>query len=208
MHGNEIWERFLLFFVYAKKRPKIPVVRNVEWYKVQLWTLIQIACAVGIFAIAQFASVGYLYPLLLTCLVPIRSYILFNLFAEGDLKYLDPAEETEEEFHEEQRLLHHAFHDDASVDGEDLAFPTRAEFRGQGLKRALMNHNRRHSIGHGAADDILNVEVTKAIIDIELEGKSQNAAKPMEVITTMGIQRTDPKLRAATSITHLKEHET
>jgi hypothetical protein len=132
MHGNEIWERFLLVFVYAKKRPKIPVVRHVKWFKVQIWTLIQIACAVAIFAVAQFASVGYLYPALLTLLVPFRSYFLYRLFPDEDLRHLDPANESEEECHDEQRLVHHAFHDgDKSVDEEEFALPTRAEFRDQ-----------------------------------------------------------------------------
>ncbi|KAL3914616.1 MAG: hypothetical protein SGILL_006035, partial [Bacillariaceae sp.] len=204
MHGNEIWERFLLFFVYAKKRPKIPVVRYVKWYKVVLWTLIQMACALGIFAVAQFASVGYLYPALLTLLVPFRSYVLFNLFAEEDLRHLDPSEESEDEFHEEQRLVHHAFQDDGSVDEEDLAFPTRAEFRGQGLKRALMNHERRHTIGHGDADDILHVDVAKAALDMDLTDHAGNKdSKPMQVVATT--EKTDPKLRASKSIDNIVE---
>lgn len=34
LHGNEIWERLLLCFIYAPKRPKIPVVRYVRWWVV------------------------------------------------------------------------------------------------------------------------------------------------------------------------------
>jgi hypothetical protein len=30
MHGNEIWERFILSFIIVKKRPRIPVVREVK----------------------------------------------------------------------------------------------------------------------------------------------------------------------------------
>jgi boron transporter len=58
LHGNEIWERITLCLVASKKRPTIPLVRNVKWSTVQLWTLIQTCCALTIFAVAQFAEVG------------------------------------------------------------------------------------------------------------------------------------------------------
>lgn len=170
MHGNEIWERFLLVFVYAKNRPQIPVVRSVSWDKVQVWTLIQIACAISIFAVAEFASVGYLYPAMLTLLVPFRSYILHQLFPEEDLRHLDPVTESEEEFSEEQRLIHQAFRDgDQSTDENDLALTTRAEFRGQGMKRALMNTNRKKTIVKGKSNNVLNVEAVTAGIEMNVD---------------------------------------
>jgi GNAT superfamily N-acetyltransferase len=164
-------------------------------------------CALEIFAVAEFASVGYLYPALLTLLVPFRAYILDRCFRQDDLRHLDPADETETEFHDEQRLVHRAFHDDCSVDEEELAFPTRAEFRGQGLKRALMNTNRRHTIGHGDSDDILHMEVAKACIDAGLRrsGRDRNFGHGgMDLLTTVK-KPSDPKLKASASITNLKE---
>jgi boron transporter len=131
IHGNEIFERFCISFILAKKRPQIPVVRNVAWHTVQYWTAIQAACALAIFAIAQFASIGYLYPALLTALVPVRSYILERLFSPEDLKYLDPfgGDNDEEDYHKEQRLIHMNRND--SFDEAEMDIPTRAEFRGQ-----------------------------------------------------------------------------
>jgi hypothetical protein len=168
MHENEIWDRFLLLFVYAKNRPQIPVVRHVSWNKVQVWTLIQIACAISIFAVAEFASVGYLYPAMLTLLVPFRSYILYHLFPEDDLRHLDPITESEEEFCEEQRLIHQAFRDgDHSVDENDLTFTTRAEFRGQGIRRALMKNSEKHK--HGESNHTLNIEVATAGVEMDLD---------------------------------------
>jgi hypothetical protein len=59
MHGNEIWERITLCFMLPKKRPQIDVVCKVSsWRTVQLFTLLQIACALLVFGIAQFAKVG------------------------------------------------------------------------------------------------------------------------------------------------------
>lgn len=169
LHGNEIWERLLLCGVYAHKRPKIPVVRCVAWKTVQAWTLIQLACAVAIWAVGQYAPIGYIYPLLLTLLVPFRSYVLELFFDPDDTKHLDPADETEDEFHDEQRMVHHTL--GHSTDEDDMLFPTRAEFRGEGMKRALMDTNRRHTIGGdaGANGDLLALEVAKACIDLDLD---------------------------------------
>lgn len=155
--------------MFAKKRPKIPVVRHVKWTVVTAWTALQLACALGIFAVGQFASVGYLYPALLTLLVPFRSYILGRFFAAADLQHLDPANETEEEFHDEQRLVHHTVQH-GEVDEEDLAFPTRAEFRGEGIKREIMDvhHHGQTTTGHEIGD-LLALDVAKAYIGLDVD---------------------------------------
>lgn len=196
LHGNEIWERLLLCGVYEHKRPQIPVVRYVKWRTVQAWTLVQFACAVAIWAVGQYAVVGYIYPLLLTLLVPFRSYVLECLFKPEDTKHLDPVDETEEEFHDEQRMVHHTL--GHSTDEEDMLFPTRAEFRGQGMKRALMNTDRRHTIGgHGGAnDDVLALEVAKACIDLDLDDKTK-----LDIVKRA--TKADARVKASASITDL-----
>jgi boron transporter len=60
LHGNEIWERMLMCCMMQKKRPNIPIVREVHWSTVQIYTCIQAACGFLVFAVAQFASVGKL----------------------------------------------------------------------------------------------------------------------------------------------------
>ena len=192
LHGNEIWERILLLFVYEKKRPQIPVVRYVSWKNVQLWTIIQLSCALTIWAVGQYASVGYLYPLLLTLLVPFRSYVLECVFDGSDSKYLDPTDELEEEFYNEQRMVQHTIAK-GSMGREDMVFPTRAEFSGQGLKRILMNTNRRHTIGHGENNDILAVEIAKNCIDLDRD----DATKLKTIERTA---EKDPRIKASTSI--------
>jgi len=66
LHGNEIWERVTMCMIIGKRRPVIPIVTDVKWSTVQLWTFIQVCCAVGIFAVAQFAEVGKLMLWLMT----------------------------------------------------------------------------------------------------------------------------------------------
>jgi len=133
LHGNEIWERMILNFVIAKKRPPIAIVREVPWGQAQLYTLIQAMFAFGIFVIAQFAEVGYIYPALLTALVPVRSYILSRVFKEEHLKHLDPYDASEENYEEEQHMVHRMRAD--SAEAEEIV--NRAEFRGSGIADAL-----------------------------------------------------------------------
>ena len=88
---------------------------------------------------------GYIYPALLTCLVPIRSYVLTRCFSERDMEHLDPSGESEQEYYDEQKEIEEAQrrrHD--SFDSEqELIFPNRAEFRPEGLAREL--RHRRHA---------------------------------------------------------------
>ena len=143
--GNEIWERIALSFMMEKNRPAIPVVREVNWRTVQYFTAIQFACAFCVFAVAQFAEIGYIYPALLTALVPFRSFVLSRFFKPEDLKHLDPSDETAEEYQEEQRAIHVAERH-GSFDSEEINFPHRAEFRNKGIAREL--RHRRHTISH------------------------------------------------------------
>eukprot|EP00980_Cylindrotheca_fusiformis_P030700 scaffold25278_cov132-Cylindrotheca_fusiformis.AAC.1 len=59
MHGNEIWERISLMFMYKKKRPPIPVVaKTSSWRVVQCYTAVQVGLSLITFGIAQFATWG------------------------------------------------------------------------------------------------------------------------------------------------------
>eukprot|EP00980_Cylindrotheca_fusiformis_P007792 scaffold1669_cov129-Cylindrotheca_fusiformis.AAC.3 len=127
MHGNEIWERINLMFVLARKRPPIPVVAKVSSWKVTIfYTFIQLGLALVTFAIAQFATWGYVFPLLIAIFVPVRSFIVSRLFSEEDLKHLDPSDETEDDYKEEQINLN-------KNDGGSSDFHGFSEFRSHGV---------------------------------------------------------------------------
>ncbi len=86
---------------------------------------------------------GYIYPALLTALVPLRSYVLARYFTEADLKHLDPFDETEDEYMDEQKAIR-AAERAGSFEEEDIMFPSRAMFRGAGELR----QRRRHTVAH------------------------------------------------------------
>eukprot|EP00526_Cylindrotheca_closterium_P007407 CAMPEP_0113654712 /NCGR_PEP_ID=MMETSP0017_2-20120614/29301_1 /TAXON_ID=2856 /ORGANISM="Cylindrotheca closterium" /LENGTH=690 /DNA_ID=CAMNT_0000567875 /DNA_START=66 /DNA_END=2138 /DNA_ORIENTATION=- /assembly_acc=CAM_ASM_000147 len=133
MHGNEIWERINLMFMYAKKRPPIPVVaKTSSWSVVRYYTAIQVGLASITFGIAQFATwgridgkstvirchvsnlaflfvmfgSGYVFPALIAIFVPFRLYVVSRFFSKQDLKYLDPVGESDEDYVAEQRELY------------------------------------------------------------------------------------------------------
>ena len=167
LYGNEVWQRFTLCFMVAKTRPAIPVVREVRWRTVQYFTLIQALCAFVIFAISEFTSIGYIFPALLALLIPFRSYVLVHVFDKQDFIHLDPSGETDEDYHDEQRAIHEAERR-GSFDSEDVNFPNRAEFRTEGMRRALLEH--RHEI-----------ERNSVIVHDEERAESQ---QPKEVVLT------------------------
>lgn len=110
--------------------------------------------------------IGYIYPALLTALVPVRSYILSRCFDEEDLKHLDPYSETEEEYHEEQEAIHFQRNDSFSED--DLDFPNRGEFRAQGIRNELRH---RHQIEIGS--DAINVAENGRSRSLETIGETK-----------------------------------
>lgn len=99
-------------------------------------------------------SKGYIYPALLTALVPVRSYILSRCFDEEDLKHLDPYGETEEEYHEEQQAIHFQRNDSFSED--DIDFPNRGEFRAQGIHNELRHRHHQVEIGSDSCNQAEN----------------------------------------------------
>mmetsp|Transcript_46056 Transcript_46056/g.111546 ORF Transcript_46056/g.111546 Transcript_46056/m.111546 type:complete len:613 (-) Transcript_46056:89-1927(-) len=142
MHGNEIWERINLMFMYAKKRPPIPVVaKTSSWRVVQHYTAIQFGLAIVTFSIAQFATWGYVFPALIALYVPVRSFIVSRLFSPEDLQHLDPSGESEEDYHDEQREYNHC---EGDVDDAD-AFHGFSEFRTKGVDHDATDLRKRQS---------------------------------------------------------------
>ena len=91
-------------------------------------------------------NTGYIYPALLTALVPFRSYILDRLFDEKDTEFLDPSNESEAEYAAELRAIHMAHRNDSFDLDDALHFPNRADFHPQGYKKDIHNHEVLHPL--------------------------------------------------------------
>ncbi|GKY96282.1 hypothetical protein MPSEU_000587700 [Mayamaea pseudoterrestris] len=169
LHVCEVWERILLMVTLPKRRPLIPIVKEVEWKVVQTWTIIQTVCTLIIWGVATFVTgLGYLYPVFLFLLVPLRSLVLERVFDKRDLRYLDPFgdDEAVDDYRQEQRLFHAGPPPSDSMEADDVDFPTRAAFRGQGRRghgsdRSLVHRARRHTLGDANIADILPHDMPK-----------------------------------------------
>ena len=79
-----------------------------------------------------YSSKGYIFPVLVAALVPIRSFCVSRCFSEKDLEYLDPIGETEEEVHDERvKYLERK----PSIDEAEVTdMPGFSDFRASGIK--------------------------------------------------------------------------
>jgi len=104
-----------------------------------------------------FRPSGYIYPALLTALVPFRSYVLERLFKKEDMDHLDPTDESEEEAAAEQRAIHHALRERSeSLESEEaMHIPNRADFHPRGMKKAIHEHEKLHAHPDGEVTDII-----------------------------------------------------
>lgn len=78
---------------------------------------------------------------MIACYVPVRSFIVSRLFSPEDLQHLDPAGESEDDYHEEQREYNHCHGD---VD-EAEAFHGFSEFRTKGVTHDAAELRKRQS---------------------------------------------------------------
>ena len=92
--GNQLWERFLLWFTDPKLYPETHAVRRVPIRKIHLFTLIQVLGLAALW-ILKASPLGILFPVLIAMLVPLR-LALGRWYSEDELAALDPDEEMEE----------------------------------------------------------------------------------------------------------------
>ena len=93
--GNQLWDRFLLWFTDPKLYPETHYVRQVPIKKIHLFTLIQLLSLGALWVLKADKTVGILFPVLIALLVPFR-FFLIRWFSEAELAALDAEEEVEE----------------------------------------------------------------------------------------------------------------
>merc|ERR1712137_962546 len=86
--GNEFWERIWLFITDRTKFPKEKTYVNVKLWKMHVWTTIQIVLLVAIMILMR-SPIGFVFPIMIGLLHPIRLMMArFNWF-DGQLESLD-----------------------------------------------------------------------------------------------------------------------
>eukprot|EP00980_Cylindrotheca_fusiformis_P016450 scaffold4902_cov115-Cylindrotheca_fusiformis.AAC.11 len=168
LYSNSIWKRVCLMAMLPNKRPHIPIVAKVSsWKAVQKYTAGQIAIGASAVAVAFFARHGHLFPIIFACCMPLRRFVLSRMFSADDLKLLDPANETEEEF----LLEYHEFQAATrrpSIDETDLFHGVNEFHRSFSVHEREESHCRQLSsveAGTGKGGD----EVSQHSREVELE---------------------------------------
>ena len=95
--GNQLFERFLLWFTDPKRYPPTHYVRRVPAVRIHLFTLVQVTALGALWAL-KASSAGILFPVLIALLVPLR-LSLARWFRPAELHALDADEEPEDVAH-------------------------------------------------------------------------------------------------------------
>ncbi|MBW2498822.1 MAG: HCO3- transporter [Deltaproteobacteria bacterium] len=93
--GNQLWDRFLLWFTDPRLYPKTHYVRRVKISRIHFFTLIQVL-ALGALWMLKTSPVGILFPVLIALLVPLRLG-LGRRFTQAELEALDAEEELDDQ---------------------------------------------------------------------------------------------------------------
>lgn len=88
---------------------------------------------------------GFIFPVLVAALVPIRSFLVARCFSDADLNYLDPIGETEDEQHDERALYYERRPsvDDAEVTANAPGF---SDFHAAGMQHDIEEKKIRDNI--------------------------------------------------------------
>uniref|UniRef100_A0AC35FWP3 Anion exchange protein n=1 Tax=Panagrolaimus sp. PS1159 TaxID=55785 RepID=A0AC35FWP3_9BILA len=87
--GQQFVQRIALLFMPIKHQPDYTWLRTVKMKRVHLFTIIQIASIVALFAVKFTSSISMVFPLMLVLMVIIRMYLLERIFSPQELVALD-----------------------------------------------------------------------------------------------------------------------
>ncbi|XP_025047319.1 anion exchange protein 3 isoform X2 [Alligator sinensis] len=106
--GIQLYERLLLIFMPSKHHPDHIYVVKVKTWRMNLFTLIQLACIVLLWVVkSTVASLAFPFVLIMT--VPLRRFVLPRFFQDRELKALD-SEDAEPNFDEDGRDEYNELH--------------------------------------------------------------------------------------------------
>ncbi|CAI9574825.1 unnamed protein product [Staurois parvus] len=88
LSGIQLFDRILLTLKPPKYHPKESYVTRVKTWRMHVFTLIQMICLVGLFAV-MLTPASLALPFLLILTVPLRKFLLPKIFSSLELKCLD-----------------------------------------------------------------------------------------------------------------------
>merc|ERR1719397_1260034 len=106
LNGLQFFDRMLLMLMPKKYQPDYPYLRQVTMNRVHYYTVIQVACFVGLWLIKSFSQTSILFPLMLVVMIVVRK-LLDRVFTKKELQVLDdilPAFKRHDRLDDEEAL--------------------------------------------------------------------------------------------------------
>eukprot|EP00554_Chaetoceros_debilis_P006819 CAMPEP_0194081458 /NCGR_PEP_ID=MMETSP0149-20130528/7228_1 /TAXON_ID=122233 /ORGANISM="Chaetoceros debilis, Strain MM31A-1" /LENGTH=637 /DNA_ID=CAMNT_0038763377 /DNA_START=115 /DNA_END=2028 /DNA_ORIENTATION=+ len=91
---NQMWGRFMMYFMQPSKYPDHPYTKHVSPRKMHCYTLIQMGLFGLLYAVKSYKTISIAFPLVIAACIPIRLYVLPRIFSQDELILLD-AEDKE-----------------------------------------------------------------------------------------------------------------
>ncbi|KAJ8004642.1 hypothetical protein DPEC_G00138440 [Dallia pectoralis] len=91
--GIQLYERITLMFTPAKHHPDHTYVTKVKTWRMNMFTIIQLACIVLLWVVKSTVA-SLAFPFILVMTVPLRRLVLSRLFEERELQALDGDEDS------------------------------------------------------------------------------------------------------------------
>ncbi|XP_061923548.1 anion exchange protein 3 isoform X1 [Entelurus aequoreus] len=106
--GIQLYERITLMVTPAKHHPDHIYVTKVKTWRMNLFTIIQLACIVALWVVKSTAA-SLAFPFVLIMTVPLRRVVLSRIFEERELQALD-CDEDSPNFNEDGRDEYNEIH--------------------------------------------------------------------------------------------------
>ncbi|XP_031661366.1 anion exchange protein 3 isoform X2 [Oncorhynchus kisutch] len=107
--GIQLYERITLMFTPAKHHPDHIYVTKVKTWRMNMFTIIQLACIVLLWVVKSTVA-SLAFPFILIMTVPLRRLILSRIFEERELQALDGENEDSPNFDEDGRDEYNEIH--------------------------------------------------------------------------------------------------
>ncbi|XP_029568087.1 anion exchange protein 3 isoform X1 [Salmo trutta] len=107
--GIQLYERITLMFTPAKHHPEHIYVTKVKTWRMNMFTIIQLACIMLLWVVKS-TVVSLAFPFILIMTVPLRRLILSRIFEERELQALDGEDESSPNFDEDGQDEYNEIH--------------------------------------------------------------------------------------------------
>ncbi|XP_055733819.1 anion exchange protein 3-like isoform X1 [Salvelinus fontinalis] len=107
--GIQLYERITLMFTPAKHHPDHIYVTKVKTWRMNMFTIIQLACIMLLWVVKS-TVVSLAFPFILIMTVPLRRLILSRIFEERELQALDGEDESSPNFDEDGQDEYNEIH--------------------------------------------------------------------------------------------------